>query len=142
LAIASGADGIALVRRLGADVVVDGHEESISDAARDFAPGGVDTVLAFVGGKQLTQRLHALRPGGKLAYPNGIEPKPRKHSGIESIAYDAAPGLAEFKRLGRAVAKAALQVPIAAAYKLEDAHKAHQRLAERHVLGKIVLKIH
>jgi len=53
-----------------------------------------------------------------------------------------APGLAEFKRLGRAVAKTALKVPIAAACKLEDAREAHERLSERHVLGKIVLKIH
>jgi len=49
LAAASGADGVALVRRLGADLAVDGHNESISDALRDFAPAGVDAVLAFAG---------------------------------------------------------------------------------------------
>jgi NADPH2:quinone reductase len=141
LATASGEDGVALVRRLGADLVVDGHSEDVLAAARDFAPGGVDAVLAFVGGKQLTQCLQALRAGGKLAYPNGIEPQPRKRSGIDIIAYDAVPGVAEFKRLGRAVGEARLKVPIAATYKLEEAREAHERLAAGHVLGKIVLRI-
>jgi NADPH:quinone reductase-like Zn-dependent oxidoreductase len=141
LATASGADGKALVRRLGADMAVDGRDEHISTAARDFAPDGVDAVLALVGGKQLTQCLHALREGGKLAYPNGVEPTPRKRSGIDVIPYDAAPGVAEFERLGRAVVKAGLKVPIAATYKLEAAREAHERLAAGHVLGKIVLRI-
>jgi hypothetical protein len=33
-----------------------------------------------------------------------------------------------------------LQVPIAAAFSLGDAGKAHERIAEGHVLGKIVLR--
>jgi NADPH2:quinone reductase len=140
-ATASGADGVALVRRLGADRAVDGHSENLSDAIRDFAPDGVDAVLAFVGGKQLTECLDAVRAGGKLAYPNGIEPTPRKRSGIDIIAYDAVPGVAEFKRLNRAVEKTGLKVPIAAEYKLEEARKAHERLAAGHVLGKIILRI-
>ena len=142
LATASGTDGVALVRRLGADLAVEGHDESgLVPAIRDFAPEGVDAVLAFVGGEQLTQCVRALRAGGKLAYPNGIEPKPRKRSGIDIIAYDAVPGVAEFKRLGNAVVKTALKVPIAAAYKLEEAREAHERLEAGHVLGKIVLRI-
>jgi NADPH2:quinone reductase len=141
LATACGADAVALVRRLGADVAIDGCGGDILAAVRDFAPGGVDAVLAFVGGKELTQCLHAVRAGGKVAYPNGVEPKPRKRRGIEIIAYDGVPGVAEFKRLGRAVEKAGLKVPIAAAYKLEEARKAHARLAAGHVLGKIVLRI-
>jgi hypothetical protein len=91
----------------GADLAVDGHDESVSDAIRDFAPGGVDAVLAFVGGKQLSQCLHALRVGGRLACPNGIEPKRRKRKGIDFITYDAVPGVPEFRRLGHAVAKTA-----------------------------------
>ncbi|MCU1253582.1 MAG: NADPH:quinone reductase [Edaphobacter sp.] len=141
LATACGADAVALLRRLGADVAIDGCGGDILAAVRDFAPGGVDAVLAFVGGKELTQCLHAVRADGKVAYPNGVEPKPRKRRGIEIIAYDGVPGVAEFKRLGRAVEKVGLKVPIAAAYKLEEARKAHARLAAGHVLGKIVLRI-
>ena len=85
--------------------------------------------------------LDALRRGGRLAYPNGIEPEPRKRRGIEIISYDAVAGVREFQRLGRAVEEAKLQVPIAGVYPLSDAAGAHERLAAGHVLGKIVLRI-
>src|SRR5258708_7580596 len=100
LATASGADGLALVRRLGADAAVDGRQGDIKAAARHFAPNGVDAVFALAGGKTLTRCLDALRPGGRLGYPNGIEPEPRKRRGIKIIHYDARPGVREFERLG------------------------------------------
>lgn len=140
-ATASGKDGAALVRRLGAEMAVDGQRDDIASAARRFAPDGVDAVIAFAGGKDLTSCTDALRRGGRLAYPHGVEPAPRKRSGIKVIAYDAVPGVREFKRLNSAVKAARLKVPIAAAYPLAQAAKAHQRLAPGHVLGKIVLRI-
>jgi NADPH:quinone reductase len=140
LATASREDGLALVRRLGADMAVDGRREDITAAARRFAPEGVDAVLALAGGMALTRCLDALRSGGRLAYPNGVEPKPRKRRGIEIIPYDGVGGVREFQRLGRAVEAAKLEVPIAGAYALADAAKAHERLAAGHVLGKIVLR--
>jgi NADPH2:quinone reductase len=141
LATASGRDGVALVRRLGADVAVDGRRDDIAAAARQFAPDGVDAVLAFAGGRALTRCLDALRRGGRLGYPNGVEPAPRKRSGIKVIAYDAVPGAREFQRLIRAVEASRLKVPIAAVFPLVQATKAHRRLAAGHVLGKIVLRV-
>src|SRR5688572_17147686 len=41
-AVASGADGVELVKRLGADAVVDGRNEDVAAAARRFAPQGLD----------------------------------------------------------------------------------------------------
>ena len=141
LATAKGRDGVALVRRLGADEAVDDRREDVAEAARRFAPDGIDAVLALVGGKKLARCLDALRRGGRVAYPNGIEPEPRKRRGIRIRTYDAAAGVREFQRLGRAVEGARIRVPIAAAYRLADAAKAHRRLAKGHVLGKIVLRI-
>src|SRR5258707_1198944 len=69
-----GRDGLALVRRLGAAAAVDGRGEDLAAAARRFAPEGVDAVLAFAGGKPLTGSLDAPRRGGRVAYPNGVEP--------------------------------------------------------------------
>jgi hypothetical protein len=40
LATASGKDGLALVRRLGADMAVDGRREDTTAAANRFAPRG------------------------------------------------------------------------------------------------------
>jgi NADPH:quinone reductase-like Zn-dependent oxidoreductase len=96
LATASGRDGLALVRRLGADAAVDGRREDIVAAARRFAPEGVDAVLAFAGGKSLTRCLDALRRGGRVAYPNGVEPPPRKRRGLRVMSYDGIPECASF----------------------------------------------
>jgi NADPH:quinone reductase-like Zn-dependent oxidoreductase len=141
LATASGADGAALVRRLGADAAIDGRRDDIAAAARDFAPDGVDALLALAGGDALERCLDALRSGGRLAYPNGVEPEPQKRQGIVIIPYDGRAGVAEFERLNRAAEAAKLQVTIAAEYALVDAAKAHERLAAGHVLGKIVLRV-
>jgi len=141
LATASGRDGLALVRRLGADADVDGRREDIAAAARRFAPEGVDAVLAFAGGKPLTRCLDALRRGGRVAYPNGVEPAPRKRRGLRVLSYDGVPGMREFQRLNRAVEAARLPVPIDSAYRLADAARAHERLAKGHVLGNVVLRI-
>ena len=83
----------------------------------------------------------AIRRGGRLVHPNGIEPAPRKRRGVRVIAYDAVAGPREFQQLDRAVEAAKLKVVIAAAHPLAQARRAHERLAKRHVLGKIVLKI-
>jgi NADPH:quinone reductase len=141
MGVASGKDGVALVQRLGADVVVDGHHEDFVEAAFDFAPRGVDAVLALGSGESVLRCLDALRPGGRLAYPNGVEPELENHRGMKIISYDAKVGIREFERLNRAILKLELQVPIAAEFPLEDAVEAHRRIDQGHVLGKIVLRI-
>ena len=142
LATASGRDGVALARRLGADVAVDGKKEDLLAAARRFAPDGVDAVLAFAGGKSLARCLDALKPrGARLVYPNGVEPAPRKRNGVRFITYDGKPGLDEFRRLNRAVEGARLKVPITKTYLLARARDAYRLAGEGHVVGKVALRI-
>jgi NADPH:quinone reductase-like Zn-dependent oxidoreductase len=141
LATASGEDGVALVRRLGADAAVDGQKGHIMAAAREFAPDGIDAVLGLAGGKTLDRCVDTIRSGGRLAYPNGVEPEPKLRAGIHVVPYDAVAGVREFEHLNRAIEAAKLQVPIAATFALGEAAKAHRRLAQRHVLGKLVLRI-
>ena len=141
LATASGTDGIRFVRRLGADATADGRHDDVAEAAMRFAPDGLDAVLAFAGGKPLTRLLDAIKRGGRVAYPNGVEPAPRKRRGIRVLAYDGEAGVREFERLGKAIEKARLKVPIAASYPLGRAVAAHERLGKGHVLGKIVLRV-
>jgi NADPH2:quinone reductase len=141
LATALGDDGLAFVRRLGADVAVDGKREDIAEQARSFEPGGVNAVLALVGGDALERCLDAVRSGGRLAYPNGIEPEPKKRRGLHVTSYDAVAGVREFEALNLAVEQGKPEVPIAAVYAMAEARKAHERLAAGHVLGKIVLRI-
>jgi NADPH2:quinone reductase len=141
LATASGRSGVALVRRLGAEKAVDGKHANLAAAIRRFAPNGVDAILAFAGGKPLVDCLDALKPGGRLVYPNGVEPAPRKRKGIRVRTYDAKAGVREFRELGRAIEASKLKVPILAAYRLADAARAHERVKKGHILGKIVLRI-
>jgi NADPH:quinone reductase len=141
-ATASGKEGVELVREMGAHNVVDGKRVDIDDHARRFAKDGVDAVLAIAGGAALEKCLSALRTGGRVANQNGIEPAPRKRRGMKLIRYDGISGVREFDRLNAAVQAARLRVPIAECYPLPRASKAHERLAEGHVVGKIILAVH
>jgi NADPH:quinone reductase-like Zn-dependent oxidoreductase len=141
-ATASGKEGAELVREMGAHAVVDGKRADIDRQARRFAPDGVDAVLALAGGDALELCLKVLRPGGRLAHPNGVEPAPKKRRGMKLIPYDGISGAREFERFNAAVQAARLKVPIAECYPLAEAKKAHERLAEGHVVGKIILAVH
>jgi NADPH:quinone reductase-like Zn-dependent oxidoreductase len=140
LATASSDDGADFARRLGADEVVNDRTGDIVAVAQRFAPKGVDAVLALVG-PEVERCIDAVRKGGRVAYPNGIDPESKKRPGIEILAYDAVTGVREFERLERAVVGAKPVIAIAQAFPLTEAAKAHQRLAQHHVLGKIVLRV-
>lgn len=143
LATASGEEGVALVRRLGADAVIDGRTGDIVAAAREFAPKGVDAVLAFAGGDALEKCLDALRPGGKVAWPNGVEPVPKPRHGITAVPFDALFGdqKVQWAQLNEAVEAMKFEVPIAATFGLAEAAAAHRRVEAGGVRGKVVLKI-
>jgi NADPH2:quinone reductase len=143
LATASGDEGVALVRRLGADVAIDGRTGDIAAAARAFAPEGVDAVLAFAGGAALEKCLDALRAGGKFAYPNGVEPVPKSRPGLNTIPYDALFGdqKVQWAELNRAVEAKKFEIPIAATFALAEAADAHRRVEAGGVRGKVLLKI-
>jgi NADPH2:quinone reductase len=140
LATASGTAAMTLVRRLGADAVIDARRDDAADRLRDLTPRGIDAALALAGGDVLERCLDFMRDGGRIAYPNGVEPEPKPRRGFRILAYDAQAGPREFAQLGRAVEEARLRVPIAAAYPLGRAAEAHRRLQEK-VIGRLVLRI-
>lgn len=140
LATASSDDGADFARRLGADEVVNDRIEDIVAVAQRFAPKGVDAVLALVG-PEVERCIDAVRKGGRVAYPNGIDPEPKMRPDIEILAYDAVASVHEFERLERAVEGCKPVIAIAQAFPLSEAAKAHERLAQHHVLGKIVLRV-
>ena len=65
----------------------------------------------------------------------------RMNTGVEIITYDAEAGPDHFKRLNDAIEGSRLKVAISAAFPLDQAARAHQRLASGHVIGKIVLNV-
>lgn len=141
LATATGRAAARLVKRLGADAVIDARSRRGIERLRALAPEGLDAVLALAGGAALEQCLDLVRPGGQVAYPNGIDPEPRRRPKVRLLAFDGVAGRREFARLDRAVAEAGLRVPIAAVYPLARAAQAHARLERGRILGRIVLEI-
>ena len=83
LAVASGPDGVELVRGSGADAAVDGRRDDVAEAVRAFAPEGLDAALVLVDGRGLERGARGVKKGGRVAYPNGVEPAPRAPDGVE-----------------------------------------------------------
>jgi NADPH:quinone reductase-like Zn-dependent oxidoreductase len=138
-AVASGEDGVALVRRLGADAVVDGHKDDVVAAAREFAPDGLDAALLTAGGEAAEQALTALREGGRVAYPNGVEPEPQAHPGLTIQSYDGTSDPQIMEKLNRLIESGPFEVHIARTFPLEQAAEAHRTL-DTHYLGKLALR--
>ena len=141
LAVASGRDGVELARTLGADACVDGRQDDVARAVRDFAPEGLDAALVLAHGERLAPALALVRKGGRVAYPNGVEPEPRVPDGIESHAYDGTPDLDAFNRLNRLIGASRFHVELGRVYRLEDAQVAHREI-ELHHLGKLAFRVH
>jgi NADPH2:quinone reductase len=140
LAVASGKDGVDLVRRLGADGAVDGLHDDIVEAAKAFAPNGLDAVLACANSEELAASLKRVKRGGAIAYPNGVDPEPEALPGVKLHAYDGLPSRETFDRLSGLIAEGPFQVEISRTYRLEEAAQAHRDILKHH-LGKLALKI-
>ena len=141
LGVASGKDGVELVRKLGADAVVDGRRSDVAAAVHKFAPEGLDAALVLASGESLQQALAGMKKGGRIAYPNGVEPEPKGSPGIKVIAYDGVPKPEVFERLNTWIAAGPFHVELGRTYELEEAAQAHRDIT-RHHLGKLALRIH
>ncbi|MDB4952495.1 MAG: Alcohol dehydrogenase zinc-binding domain protein [Myxococcales bacterium] len=138
-AVASGKEGVALVERLGADTVVDGHHP-FQKAAREFAPDGFAGALVFSGGHGWKDALELVASGRHVAWPNGVEPEPTTPRGLERHAYDAAISQAALERLSALVARGPFHVHIMKTYGLEATAQA-LRDVQQHHLGKLAIKL-
>lgn len=141
-AVASGDDGVALAERVEADGVVEGHRDDILKIARAFAPQGFDTALLTAGGTAAETLLGAVRKGGRVAYPNGIDPIPTAAEGISLEGYNGLPDPDIIERLNRLIESEGtpFSAHVARIFMLEDAAAAHEAL-ESHYPGKLALRI-
>jgi NADPH2:quinone reductase len=141
IATASGAAAARLVRRLGAHRVIDARRPDAIDQLRTIAPKGLDAVLALAGGDGLERCLDFVRPKGRVAHPNGVEPVPKERLTFRVRAYDALANPREFDRLNRHLGSGRIRVPILASYPLAKAAQAHRRLDRDHALGRMVFQV-
>jgi NADPH:quinone reductase-like Zn-dependent oxidoreductase len=145
-AVASGEDGVAFARRLGADDAIDGRAGDVAARIREFAPDGLDAVL-FLTDARTDEIMGLVRQGGLVAYPNGvgyphgIERGPALGSGIALRAYDGYHGHDALERLSEAVAAAPFHVEVSRTYALDEAPEALRDVSKHH-LGKLALRVH
>jgi len=138
-AISSGKDGVALARRLGAEVAVDGHDEDVVTSAREFAPDGFDAALVTVAGEAPERALTLMREGGRVAYPwVNQRPAPRAPPTVRLLGYNESADRALVSRLNRLVEAGAFEVHLGKTFTLDQAVDAYQAVGSHH-LGRLAL---
>ncbi|WP_170928538.1 NADP-dependent oxidoreductase [Deinococcus hopiensis] len=139
LATASGADGAALVERLGAHASFDPRRDDPREAARAFAPEGLTAVLANAGGPALAQIAQILGPDARVAVPSGVRDLPAFAPG-QLKEYSATASPETFERLTTAWKRLQIILPLAHVYELSQAHAAFSALERGGVRGKLAFR--
>ena len=139
-AIASGEDGVALARRLGADAAVDGHNgNNIVASAREFAPDGFDAALVTVAGEAPEKALTVMREGGRVAYPwVNQRPAPKAPSSVRLFGYNGSIDRALVIKLNKLIESGAFEVHLGGTFTLDQAVDAYQAVGSHH-LGRLAL---
>jgi NADPH2:quinone reductase len=123
----------AYVKELGATNAIDYTKSDVTQAARQIAPAGFDIVLDAVGGRSLQEASGLLKDGGRLV---SIVDAPAR--GSYHFVYPNGEQLGEIARLFDDGKLAAPAIKIGS---VKDAAAAQQESEQRHIRGKLVLKI-
>jgi NADPH:quinone reductase-like Zn-dependent oxidoreductase len=137
-AVASGQDGVELVRRLGADEAVNGRRDDVLVAAKRFSPDGLDAALLAAGGDVAEHSLEAVRDHGRVAYPNGVHPEPEGRTSLNVHGYDGRPRPDAIEQLNRLINAGPFTVHVSRTFNLDQAAEAQEALGG-HFLGKLAL---
>jgi NADPH:quinone reductase len=140
LAVASGDDGVALAARAGADLSIDGRAGQLADGARRFSTGGLDAALLTAGGPAAGAAVATVRPGGRAAYPTGVQPEPASTPDVEPQPYNGEPDAELLERFMALIADRPLDVHIAREFTFDQIPAAHHALRDHH-LGKLAIAI-
>ncbi len=155
-AIASSAAKLGAARASGAVHLVDHTDGDLRASLKELHPGGVDVVVDPVGGGLAEPALRALRWGGRfvtVGYASGVIPKIPLNlvllKGCQVLGFEflsfAEHCPAELRRnddeLWTLLADGLVSPVIGATLTLDDAADALGLVADRHVVGKVVLDI-
>lgn len=152
IAVARGAEKLAVARAAGADITIDSETPDLKAAIR--AEGGADVVYDALGGAAGEAAFRALRPGGRflvIGFAAGPVPVlPLNHALVKNLEIhglywggylDLAPEVltGSMARLFRWFAEGGLRPHISARFPLDQAAEALEMLRSRRSTGKVVV---
>ncbi|ORE98390.1 alcohol dehydrogenase [Aurantimonas sp. 22II-16-19i] len=138
IAVASGRHE-TLLRGLGTDDFVDYARAAPEDTVR-----GIDLVIDTVGGPDTGRFLRTLKRGGALfpVFPLGFAGADEaERLGVTVSTTQVRSSGAQLAELARFLDDETIRVVIDSTYRLADARKAHERAAQGHIQGKIILTV-
>ena len=126
-----------LVRRLGADEVIDYTAVRFEDRVRDL-----DAVLDTIGGETRERSLGVLRGGGVLVTVAGNAPAENGEKyGVRTVFFIVTPNRAQLIEIGKLIDEGQITPVIEDVVPLEDARAAFVRGSRGHNTGKLVLRV-
>ncbi|WNI20463.1 NADP-dependent oxidoreductase [Streptomyces sp. ITFR-16] len=137
IAVASGAHE-EFLNQLGADEFIDYTKGRPEDLVHD-----VDLVLDTVGGPGSRRLLHTLKRGGSQfpVFFAEFDDEEIAKLGVTVTATQVRSSGAQLAELGRLLDTGTVRVAIDSTFALADARAAHERAAQGHIQGKIVLTV-
>jgi len=136
IATASGAD-VELVRKLGADEVIDYKAKPFDQAMRE-----VDLVIDLIGGETQTKSWKVLKDGGRMVstlQPPSQEEAQRKHA--QAKVFMAEAHAEQLREIGQLIDQGKVRVVISGTLPLAQAKEAHEQMEHEHTQGKLVLTV-
>lgn len=136
-ATCSGSD-LDWVKELGADVAIDYKKDNFQDIARD-----IDVVLDLIGGETQERSWSVLREGGIMVCTLGgaDEQKAAAADARAAPPFLAQPNGAQLARVAEWINAGKVRIAVAETFPVDDIRRAHDRLEQGHVRGKIVLTL-
>ncbi|MFD6920612.1 NADP-dependent oxidoreductase [Streptomyces sp. NPDC059944] len=137
VAVASGAHE-SFLSRLGADRFIDYTSSRAEELVRD-----VDLVLDTVGGPESRRFLRTLKRGGAqfAVLPGEFDQEETAKLGVTVSSAQVRSSGTQLAELGRLLDAGTVRVAIDSTFDLADARAAHERAAQGHIQGKIVLTV-
>ncbi len=135
------------IYNLGADLVLNHHEDDILAQVREFAPKGIDLLIDYVGPATFDKSFAMLRKNGTIVacgMLSGMEVKLHyqqfyfRHLNLRGIFLGPKNEFEEFVQLKN---ENKINSHIYKAFDLEDASEAHKLLESGNYVGKLVLKV-
>jgi len=137
IAAASGANEVFL-RELGADEFIDYTKSPPEDVVHD-----ADLVFDTLGGPTTGRFLRTLKRGGALfpVFPGFSDATEAAERGVIVSMTQVRSNGQQLAELGRLLEDGTVRVAIDSTFPLADARKAHERAAQGHIQGKIMLNV-